>query len=379
MRKGRHITEKILSLVLAAAMCCLAACGEAGIPTAERSDTSSEEASSSLTPEAPTPEEYFQNASVPEEENRSGMIRDICETFTPGERFFSTKQEELEDTAVIPVLKGDYSFTCGALYGEEEELKELLFHWKLITMVPGGYGEDDLIVSVAEAPDRFPGVDEYASHFGMAATWQEGVEITAVGAAETEKSLTFPLEERWYRIYGSERIPVEDVLAVLEHFLHHPIDPEPFAKENGDEYTWSELPEYPDAFAGYYPVDSALCPALIPTASEVRLQNGVPVMAFFDYDTVSSGHAIGGWYIYRENPDYMPDPLERSNFAGDISTLTEQDLKDFWQKGIVLFQHEFPFTWDGYLIVAQMSENATPEQMWQLLQELQERKAQAEK
>lgn len=374
MRKIKSTAARIPGLIIAAAMvCCCTACGSADLPNAGTPKASSSEAVSSQGGTAITPREYFQNASVPDEEQHSGMIRDICETFTSGERFFSTKRQDLEEAEVIPALHGDYQFTCGAFYEENNELKELCLNWRLVRTTESGYGEDFLIVSVSEKLNRFLGVDEYASTFGQQLTRQEGTEIVAVGSAETEKCLTFQKEELWYRIYGSEGIPTEDMLAVLEHFLQRPIEVEAFAKEKGDEYTWTTLAEAPNAFAGYYPVDSELCPSLIPTASEVRLQNGVPVAVLLAYDTAASGHAVIGWDIYRENPDFGLDLWEEYNFAGDISNLTEQDLREYWKRGIVQFQHCFPFSWDGYLIAARLSTDATPEQLWQLLQELQER------
>lgn len=374
MRKIKSIAVQILGLMTAAAMvCCCAACGSAGLPNASTPKVSSSEAVSSQGETAITPREYFQNAPSPKEEPSFGMIRDICETVTSGERFFSTKRQELEEAEVIPALHGGYQFTCGAFFEEDNRLKELSLSWKLVHTTDWGYGENFLIVSVSEKLNRFPGVDEYASHFGQYLARQEGTEIVAVGSAETEKCLTFQKEKLWYRIYGSEGIPAEDILAVLEHFLRRPIEVEAFAKEKGDEYTWATLAEVPDAFAGYYPVDSELCPSLIPTASEVRLQNGVPVAVLLAYDTAASGHAVIGWDIYRENPDFGLDLWEEYNFAGDISNLTEQDLREYWKRGIVQFQHRFPFSWDSYQIAARLSTDATPEQLWQLLQELQER------
>lgn len=320
------------------------------------------------------PEAYFSYNETPAEGENFSMRDGIWQMGTPGDRFFSTERKELEAAGVIPDLEGKYHFTCGVLYNEAGAPEEITFNWKLTQVYPGCYTEDFLIAHVETEEFELSGVDEYAVYFGETTSRQAGVEIAAVGTVETEKCLTFRLGENWYRVYGSTEIPIKDVVAVMEHFLQHPVDPEIFEEEKGNEYTWTTLEECPDAFRGFYPTESELCPPLIPAASEVLLRNGVPVQLYCCYDAPAD-FPFCGWSIYAQDPDNEADQVVLENIAGDIADLTEADLEAYWERGVVLNQHVFAFTWGDYLITTGAGNRIGPHQVWQVIQEVKKKQA----
>lgn len=386
MGKRIKLRSKIVSIFLAAAaVCVLSSCGngKTEISSAGASSGSGGEAVASqaavkeqqgTTLTKIEPLEYFRENRAPEEGENAGMVHDICETVISGERFFGTKRKALEESAVIPTMDSSYRFTCGAFYEDNGELEKLSMDWILEYVTDWGTGEHHLMALIERNLKSLPGADEYASYYGQTLTRQGDVEIVSIGTPETEKCMTFQLGNFWYRVYGSDETPMEDVVAVAEHFLQQPVESEVFAEKKGDEYTWTGFSEYSNVFSGYYPVDSELCGPILTGASEVRLQNSTPFMVFIDYDIGDfPDSVILGWSIYRENPDFPADLWDRSNIAGELDSLTEEDVKEYWNRGIIKFQHSFVFSWDEYLIVARLDSDATPEEMWQILQELKEK------
>lgn len=322
-------------------------------------------------------EKYFSHKE--QEADREKFLA-LVETFSRDEgesRSFSLRREELEEGGVIPAMDSGWNFTCHAWYDSGSTPRNLNMCWDFNEAV-----EENNIANLTweEIRVKTSGRSDFISpesyiRMNRTVVRRDGVEITALGQMYGEKFLIFQKDGAWCLIGASADVPQEMLLEVLDHFFRHPTDFGNFSKESGDEYTWEEIENCPDAFAGYYPrqEDSDLVPPL--AGAEVLLLNGEPVRIQCVYDSDMVTGALLEWTVYKETPDNRPYPISRLSAAGDLYDFSQESVSWYFQQAPAGTERNIIyFTWDGCRVEAQFAEEASIEDVvWPILEMMREK------
>ena len=321
-------------------------------------------------------EAYFPDApDLSSDAEEITIISHICSVPYGGDRTFTHQRQQLAQEHAMPVLGEEYLPNCWAFYGEDGGLDVVTFRWDWAQVMDWGEISDRLIVNAAPAENADGWQDGHFLPSGAfeisrnaRVTERDGVEILCAGREDEEKCIRFYDGAGWYQIYGGGHIPYVDMVRVLDFYLENPLDFARFQKDKGGEESYARLAEYPQAFEGYYPTDqlTRLCPALS-YDPEIWLVDGQPHRLTCDYDICPDDTVVRWWSVYDERYAWHLDPWERASHAGDLDSLTKEDIEKYMKSSIMRNQHELVFSWDGYQISALLTTGATVDQVWELL------------
>lgn len=200
-----------------------------------------------------------------------------------------------------------------------------------------------ITVNIVEQAEEIPLLEqeslrEYIMQNQETLVDRDGIQVAALGGLNTEKTLSFWLDGRFYRIYGDKPVTPEIMVQLLDWLLEGGFDLEEFSIERA--VAMATLQDYPDAFAGYYPTD----PKWVPRADKsiVSLYDEVPAALELDYQKNMENHLISYWMTaskayaekemnYATLDKYLPDLTEEDVLA----YLKEQDARgsscvSFW-------------------------------------------------
>lgn len=276
-------------------------------------------------------------------------------------RFFS-ERKTLEEKQIIPIMEKQKKFICSANYLSDGSLYSLIFTWDCrednnysSLSVTCGYQEPEMPVC-----DTFE-VDENGIIIepNTTITERDNIQIIAKGNKNRTKTLTFQNEYGFYQIEGSWNDSYEDMVILLDWFWKHPIDFQYFPIEKGDNYTYINFSEYPDAFSGYLPDIAKLGYETEQENESVTLKNGEPCS--FDGNYISPDLPRFSFHITKE-----PDYYEQQESIGDIKNLTLKKITDAMKE-----KNCISFTWDQYFISIYINSDGTPELVWNIIKSMQ--------
>lgn len=202
-----------------------------------------------------------------------------------------------------------------------------------------------ITVNILDQPEEIPlveqeGLREYILQNQQTQADRDGVLVTALGGLETEKTLSFWREGRFYRIYGDRPVPPETMVRLLDWLLGPDLDLEAFTKDRC--YALATLQDYPDAFAGYYPTDRKWAPKA--KKSIVSLEEDTPTGLELDYFANSDGYFITYWMV--GTGEFAEQEMNYATLDKYLADLTEEDLLAYLEKQAERRCHAVAFWWN---------------------------------
>lgn len=287
---------------------------------------------------------------------------------------FTNQRDSLESAGIIPSIGEDSTFLCRASYDEDGQITNLEIVWK--SYVPDSEGNQSLHSIDVCYSRSGPG---YTA--GQRETIRDGITIVGIGKRNEYKQLTFHVGGEDYQISGTDVVTCEELVQVLDFFLENRISLEKFPMEAGEKVRHVTLEDEPDAFAGYYPTDPAYCGEIV--NSQLEIIDGQPTQLLCEYQDsperivkewhISAIGAIGIEFWCQNDTNLMLiEDITLEELKESFSP--DDDLSDVWVSPEVTespWCRSLDFTWNGYQVSALLYWDADPEQVWEMLQDLQ--------
>lgn len=283
----------------------------------------------------------------------STILSDSIPPYTEA-RFFSEERHQLESEGVIPIMVNHPLFDCEVDYNEDGSIYCIKFVWHSRgdaysdLSITAGFQEveqiqDYIVIEVDDNGNIIPPA--------VTVTERDGIQIIAEGKENWNKTITFQNDSGWYQIEGSWNDNFASVVELLDWIWEHPVDFTKFPIEAGDEFTYIQLTEYPDAFANYIPNFEAF--GYVNEFTTLVLKNGEPYsfegnyIAHADEKSIKEGtySEIDGWTNIHWCIDTEPNYYDIKDSLGELEDLTEQTIQE-----VLKNESNFAFLWNDYFI-----------------------------
>lgn len=253
--------------------------------------------------------------------------------------------------------------------GAESQLpSRLCFQWdKDGDYMVTGY----ITVNVVEQEEEILPKDQknlrgYMKKYGQTIVERSGLEVTALGGLDTDKTLSFWMNGYFYRIYGDKDADMEAMVQLLNWLLEGDFQLSDYARDRA--VAKGRLQDYPDAFAGYYPTDSRWAPKA--AAGILEMEGDVPVSLGLDYGTDQEGHLVTYWIV--GTAEYAAVELRYETVSKTLLELTREDVTGYLEEMRAKGKRYFSFWWDeNRKTVFWYREDAADEEIWEFVQYLQ--------
>ncbi len=253
--------------------------------------------------------------------------------------------------------------------GTESQLpSRLCFQWdKDGEYMLTGY----ITVNVVEQPEEILPKDQenlraYMKKYGQTIVERDGLEITALGGIETDKTLSFWQNGYFYRIYGAKDADMEAMVQLLNWLLEGDFQLADYSRAQAQAL--GRLQDYPDAFAGYYPTDSRW----VPKAEKgiLEMEGDTPVSLELDYRTDSEGRLVTYWMV--GTAEYAAAELQYEALSKPLPELSQADVMAYLASMRDKGKHYFSFWWSEELkAVFWYREGTGDKEIWEFIQYLQ--------
>lgn len=269
-------------------------------------------------------------------------------------RSFSDQRKQLESEGVIPVMANHPLFDCQVYYNKDGSIYSVKFVWHSrgdvysdLSITAGLQEvkqiEDCILIEIDDEGNIIPP--------GVTITDRDGIQIIAVGNENREKTITFQNDSGWYQIQGSFNDSYESVVELMDWIWENPIDFARFPVESGNDFTYIELTEYPNAFADYIPDFDAF--GFLNEFTTLVFKDGKPYsfegnyVAHADEKSVKEGtySDIEGWTNIHWCIDTEPDYYDLKDSLGELENLTEQTILE-----VLKNESNFAFMWNSQFI-----------------------------
>lgn len=269
---------------------------------------------------------------------------------------------------LLPSLEGDWATRAFPAFGESGLLSKLTFQWD--SQQEGGY----ITVNVVEQPEEILPKDQeqlraYMKQYGQTIVERNGLEVTALGGLETDKTLSFWRNGWFYRIYGDKDADVEAMVQLLDWLLDGGFQLADYTKDRAQ--AMARLQDCPDAFAGYYPTD----PGWVPKAAKgiLEMEGDTPLALELDYpETLENGEAALFTYWLVGTAEYAQRDIRYPAPEKALPDLTQADVLSYLEERQEAGENQFAFWWDERVkAVFWYREDASPQQIWAFIQHLQ--------
>lgn len=317
------------------------------------------------------PGEYFPPTPQGVREKRICYGYNDCYDYTYFcDRYFSHQRERLVSEGLIPDMDEDYIFTCGAYYLDGGGVEALRLSWGR-----GGQWSVAVAVStVSSEAEQFLSTYNYEHERDPLVTERDGVDIVCVGDNGEDKCMRYYKDGVWYQIYGRDEATYEEMVKVLDFFFENPVDFTGFSEEKGALKHVSYVSKPPKEFQGYYPTRelTELCPPMTAEQTLYMLDEDAYRLSI-SYEWDVEGTVLVGWDVYDMRYRSSIDDWYERDSAGRLEDLTREDVAAYIEEHFFPYQNELVFSWgQNYVVVAALTNEAEPGDVWELLRTLRE-------
>jgi hypothetical protein len=283
--------------------------------------------------------QYFKFSDSDSEISSGKSIADAVIPYAES-RSFSGKRNVLESNQTIPVMDTHPLFSAEARYNEDGSLFSITFFWhRRDSSGTEHYSDLSVTAGYQEVPQIedciYVEIDKKGNVVEpmVTVTERDGIKIVACGGERRKKTITFRNESGWYQISGSWNDSYEDVVALLDWFWEHPIDFSEFPMDAGDEYTFTDLSQMPDAFSDLLPDYKSF--GFLLGESTVSIKNDIPVAVEAHFvSNVTEEQAKNGEYRIGKNGcteihwriETEPDYYELEGCIGTLGNITKEQI-----------------------------------------------------
>lgn len=207
----------------------------------------------------------------------------------------------------------------------------------------------------------------YMKKYGQTIVERSGLEVTALGGLETDKTLSFWQNGYFYRIYGDKDADLEAMVQLLNWLLEGDFQLADYSRDRA--VAKGRLQDYPDAFAGYYPTDSRWVPKAAKGILEIEAED-IPVSLGLDYGRDQEGHLVTYWIV--GTAEYAAAELQYEALGKPLAELTQEDVAGYLQEMQAKGKEYVSFWWNEEVkAVFWYREGATAKEIWEFVEYLQ--------
>lgn len=270
---------------------------------------------------------------------------------------------------LLPPIEGYGATHVFPEFEDENQLpSRLSFQWdKDGEAIVTGY----ITVNVVEQEKEILPKDQenlraYMKKYGQTIVERNGLEVTALGGPDTDKTLSFWQNGYFYRIYGAKDADMEAMVQLLDWLLVGDFQLADYSRDRA--VAKGRLQDYPDAFAGYYPTDSRWVPKA--AAGILEMEGDTPVSLGLDYRANGGEQLVTYWIV--GTAEYAAVELQYEALSKPLAELSQEDVTAYFQEMQEKGKEYVSFWWNEEVkAVFWYREGATAEEIWELVQYLQ--------